>query len=132
MSELRRRTHRRNMLLSILLCGVCAAMMLLPMQFRARSPYAFDVAADVDPAAAREAYANDGGDAELYRLLLALCRQERLNDSAFDADEFRACWRELYRRAKAGMLDLETIGVPEDTSAMLALLRDYGVTPAES
>lgn len=132
MSELRRRTRRRNMLLSILLCGVCAAMMLLPMQFRASAPYAFDVAADVDPAAAREAYARDGGDAELYRLLLALCRQEHLNDPAFDADVFRACGRELYRRAKAGTLDLETIGVPEDTSAMLALLRDYGVTPAES
>ena len=131
-SQVRARARKRNVLLSILFCCFCTAVLILPMQHKASESYSFDVAANIDLATAREAYVQNGENAELYRLLLAYCRQESLQDSGFEADEFCECGRELYRRAKEGKLDLETIGVPEDTIAMLTLLRNDGVAPTES
>ena len=131
-SQVRARTRKRNVLFSILFCCFCVAVLILPMQHKASESYSFDVAADIDLVTARDSYVQNDGNAELYRLLLAYCRQEGLLGSGFDADEFCECGRELYRRAKEGKLDLETIGIPEDTTAMLTLLRNYGVTPTES
>lgn len=124
--------RKRNMALSILMCIVCMAALLLPAQGREQSAYAFESAADFDLEAARSAYAETGENAELYRLSLALCRAAYLEGADYDPAALCACGRELYRRAKAGNLDLEEIGDPEDTAAMLALLKDYGVTPNSS
>ncbi|MBQ8507639.1 MAG: hypothetical protein IJ466_09455 [Clostridia bacterium] len=131
-SQSLRSLRRRNKLLSIILGLVCVAALILPMQGREHQPYSFEAAAQTDLEKARSAYAETGENADLYRLALALCRQAYLEGEGFDPAELCDCGRELYRRAKAGALDLETIGDPEDTTAMLALLRDYGVTPTES
>lgn len=127
-----RSLRRRNMALSILMCVICAAALILPMQGRQHEAYSFEAAARIDLEAARSAYAETGENADLYRLALALCREAYLAGEGYDSAELCDCGRELYRRAKAGALDLETIGEPEDTTAMLALLGDLGVTPAES
>lgn len=126
------RLRRRNIGLSVLLCLICIAALILPMQGKQSQPYAFERAAGIDLAAARAAWTESGENESLYTLALALSREAVLAGEGYDASELMDCGRELYRRAKAETLDLEAIGDPEDTLAMIALLRDMGVTPAES
>ena len=124
--------RRRSIALSVLLCLICIAALVLPMQGKNAQPYTFESAAGIDLADARAAWAQSGENTDLYLLALALSREAVLAGEGYDASELLDCGRELYRRAKAETLDLEAIGDPEDTLAMIALLRDYGVTPADS
>ena len=124
--------RRRNIGISALLCLICIAALILPVQGKDAQPYAFESAAGIDPAAAQAQWQASGENEDLYRLALALCRQCYLEGEAFDPAGLQECGRELYRRAKAETLDLEAIGNPEDSLAMFELLRSFGVTPAES
>ena len=127
-----RNFRKRNMILSILLCIICAVALVVPQQSMIQEPYNFESAAGIDLESAQSTYAEHGDNAALYRLTLAHCRKAYLLGDNYDGTELCACGRELYRRAKAGTLDLTTIGDTDDTAAMLALLRSYGVTPATS
>lgn len=121
--------RKRNMALSILLCVLCALVLILPAQSKRHEAYSFDSAIEIDLEDARFAYAQSDENAALYRLALALCRAQYLSPEDFDPAELRECGFELYRRAKNGTLDLEKIGNTDDTIAMLELLKEYGVTP---
>lgn len=127
-----RRARRRNLTLSILVCVVCGLALLLPMRGANKEAYRFEVAQTFDAVKLRANYAENGDSDALYRLMLTLCREAYLEGETFDPAELRDCGRELYRRAKAGEIDLEKIGDPTDTTAMLALLKDFGVTPTDS
>lgn len=126
-----RNLRKRNMALSILLCVLCALVLILPAQDKRHKAYSFDSAIEINLEDARSAYAQSGENAALYCLTLALCRAQYLSPETFDPAELRQCGLELYRRAKAGILDLEEIGNTDDTIAMLELLKEYGVTPVE-
>ena len=127
-----RKIRLRNMALSVLVCLICGMALLLPMRNRAQQAYSFESAVSIDVEAARADYAANGENDDLYALALALCRQAYLEGEAFDPSELCDCGRELYNRAKAGALDLEKIGDPADTTAMINLLRDFGVTAVDS
>ena len=127
-----RKIRLRNLLLSFVVFVFCMAALLIPMKNKVQEAYSFDSAAGIDVAAVREAYAAGNANKDLYDLALALCRQAYIEGEAFDPAELCECGRELYRRAKAGTLDLEEIGDPADTTQMINLLKDYGVTASNS
>lgn len=126
------KVRRRNLLLSILVCVVCGLALLIPMRDSGYEAYSFEVAEQWDLETLRSVYIETDKNEDLYRYALALCRAAYLEGEAFDASELCECGRELYRRAKLGDLDLEKIGDPDDTTAMLSLLKEYNITPAES
>ncbi|MBQ3575244.1 MAG: hypothetical protein IJA26_06220 [Clostridia bacterium] len=128
-----RKIRLRNLALSVLVCLICGMALIIPMRNKAYEAYSFESAASIEIDAVRAEYAATGENEALYQLALALCRQAYLEGEAeFDSAELCECGRELYSRAKVGTLDLEKIGDPADTTAMLNLLKDYGVTAMES
>jgi len=127
-----RKIRLRNLALSVIVCVLCGMALLMPMRNKVHEAYSFESAASIEIEAVRTEYAQTGENEDLYLLALALCRQAYLQGESFDPAELCECGRELYRRAKAGDLDLEKIGDPADTTAMLNLLKDYGVSAIES
>ena len=127
-----RKIRRRNLLLSVVACLICMAALLLPMREKVYKAYSFESAVEINVSAARSAYIETGSNEDLYSLALALCREAYLQGESFDPAELRSCGLELYRRAKEKTLDLEKIGDPTDTTAMIDLLKDFGVTAVDS
>ena len=114
-----------SLLIGLVLVGL---ILLLPGRPEA-VPYAFEGGEGIDVEQAEAAFRASGENADLYKLLLGLCRQASLSDSgAFDA-RLRLYGDELYARAKRGALDLETVGDPSETTPMLELLRTVGAAP---
>lgn len=126
------KARKRNLFLSILICVVCGLALLMSMRGGGYEAYSFEVAKQWDLETLRSVYVETDKNEDLYRYVLALCREAYLEGEAFDASELCECGRELYRRAKLGNLDLERIGDPDDTTAMLSLLKEYNITPSES
>ncbi len=127
-----RKIRRRNMVLSVIACVICLAALLLPMRNKVHEAYSFESAAEINVSDARSAYIESGSNEDLYALALALCREAYLQGENFDPAELRGCGLELYRRAKEKTLDLEKIGDPTDTTAMINLLKDFGITAVDS
>ena len=115
--------------LSYAVCFICIVLILLPSLKGKDEKYPFLSAENFDPDAERQDYLSGGSNESLYRYLLALCRERYLNEETFDSEAILDPGRELYARAKAGSLDLETIGVTDDTIALLGVLREYGISP---
>lgn len=121
-------TRKRIVILSVMLCVMLAAIVFIAPASRAPvAPYSFDIAAGMDLNEARSAYKATSANAELYAYILCLCRQHYLGGNL--SNELVSLGGELYARAKAKTLDLETIGDTRDTSAVIELLNDLGVTP---
>lgn len=92
-------------------------------------PYAFESEAGIDPVSAYESYRANPTNEALYEALLGLCREMAAGQTDHDSeDRFCELGRELYRRAKAEMLDLKTIGDPNGTLHMLDLLNQNGIS----
>jgi len=127
-----RRARKWKIALSVFIGLTCASLILTLSASPANEKYSFESGADIDIDRARSTYQSSGSGADLYVLLIGLCRQVYIGGSAVDTQELCFYGRELYARAKASELDLETIGNTADTMAMLGLLNELGVTVTTS
>ena len=81
----------------------------------------------LSPDQTRAAYAESGDVRDLIVHLKALCYQAHLHENKALTDEIAHCGTELLDMARAGTIDLETLGASDDSLLdLLRLIRSHG------
>ena len=112
---------------SAVLLMLLVAGTLFAAQFRAvDAPFDIGDYSSVVIADAEKAFQSGGSNEQLILLLKGLCyRQEALGEAGWAA-KLAAYGRELYSRAKAGTVDLETVDEENVMRQVLKVLRESG------
>jgi hypothetical protein len=113
-----------SILFAILLISSVLASNLL---FVESAPCSFEQGKNISIDQAQAIFRQSSRNEDLYVLLVALCYQVQTNSNNDYSDILVQYGKELYARTRAGTLDLEKIGDPEQTTAMLQLLSLYDV-----
>ncbi len=105
-------------ILVVVLCGVAAPA----------EPADFSAGAELTVEQAQAAFDQTGTNEDLYALLITLCYQDQQNPGSVN-EALAQYGTQLYDRAKAGTLDLETIGDQKLTTEVLSVLKKLGIRP---
>jgi len=111
---------------AILLLLMAAGTMFAAQQRAAQAPFDIGDYGGVDIEKAESDYRAGGTNAQLVLLIKALCyRQQALGEAGW-TEKLAAYGRELFDRARAGTVDLETVDDGEVMLKVLKVLRMAG------